>query len=280
MQKSYSDPVIRHKTPLLHDGFVSMLVIGKSGCGKTKFVETLIPLLSDSIRTIIIATIIHGVPLHRQILEYCKRKNIYGGISYDPDELREYVDISAENNAVNMQKQGLLLFDDFNDGRMRGPYWDFAVHAFSKLRNLGWNFIIIAQYPTFIPPIIRNNSNCRVFFDCYSSSANRAIASDLKSRVEDPSVLPTLFEYIRAIPYTYLLVQDRPFTISAGELDKAKAVVKEGDTVIPTYNEILNELGVSSAEELDKKSAYLQAKAGNTARRLTYAMRRTEDENQ
>jgi len=271
MLKSYHDPSVKHKSEILRDGFVSMVVIGKSGCGKTKFVESLIPLFSDKIKTIIVATIIHDVPLHRQIIEYCRRRNMTGGISYDPDELRSYVDMSAENKTVNMDKQGLMFFDDFNDGRARGPYWDFAIHAFTKLRNLGWNFIIISQYPTYIPPIIRNNSTCRVFFDCYSASALRSIESDLKSRVQDKDVVGNLLEYTRQVPYTYILVQDRPFTISAGTLTTVMPIVKNGSTIIPTYNEILKELHVNNREELDKKSAQLQIKAGNTSRRVLEA---------
>lgn len=245
-----------------------MLVIGKSGCGKTKFIESIIPHFSDSVETVVIATIIQNVPLHKQIIQYCKENGKKGGISFSPVELSTYVDRSAELGNVNMNRQGLMIFDDFNDGRKTGAYWDFTIHAFTKLRNLGWNFIIISQYPSFIPPIIRNNSTCRVLFECYSDSANRTFMNDIKARVHDQEVLHNLTSYLQVVPYTYMLVQDRPFTISAGKLDKAKPIVEQGHTVIPNYQEILRELHVDSREELDKKTAYLQAKAGNTAHQL------------
>lgn len=261
--------VIKHKTAIIRDGFISMMIIGKSGCGKTNFLTSIIPYISDDITTVFIATVINGVKAHKSIVDYCKKEGKFAGVVYDPDTLRGVFIACSDLGRVNENKQGLVIFDDFNIGSNRGPYWDVMIHAFTKLRNAGWNFIIISQYPTFIPPIIRNNTNSRVFFDCYSESANISIRKDIRGRIVDNNAFNLLLEYVHQVPYSYILVQDSPFTISAGSLDKARIVMDEESVKIPTLNELMKEIHVHTPEELNKKSTQLQIKAGNTSSMLS-----------
>lgn len=268
MEINSSSHVIKHRTDILPDGFLSMSVIGKSGCGKTRFLTSLIPLLSPEIKTIIIATVINEVPLHLCIVKYGQQKEIDTAIVTRPADLRRVVDVAREKRLVSENKQGLIIFDDFNTGSKTGPFWDCTIHAFTKLRNLFWNFIIVSQYPTFIPPIIRNNTNVQVLFNCHSQSAIVTFVRDIRNRLDEPFVMDTLIDYIRNVEYTYILVKERPFTVMAGQLEKAKPIITNHDTHIPNLLEIQRELGVKNRRELATKSAMLQVRAGNDASRL------------
>jgi hypothetical protein len=272
------DPaIIKHKSPFFHDGFLSMAVIGKSGCGKSRAIAAVLPGISDSIDTILIATIVKDVPLHLAIQKYFNDKGKFCVITHDPYEAREFVDMAQELGEVTEKKQGLLLVDDFNDGRSSGPYWDFVVHAFTKLRNNGWNFIIAAQQPQFLPTIVRNCTTQRMLFDCYSKTAFTTFTRDVADRVPDQGAYDTLLDYIRAVPYTYMMIREHPFEISAGKLDKFKPVMNEHNVDIPTLSEIEREMGVSGRHEIDMKSRGLQRRAGNTARQLNQSTSRMRD---
>lgn len=262
-------PVIRHASPFFRDGFLSMTIIGKSGCGKTRMLASILPGISPSIKTIVIATVIKGVPLHIAIKNYFQKKGLLCGIEYEPDTLRRFVQMAEEYGQVSLDKQGLIIFDDFNTGRATGPYWDFTIHAFTKLRNSGWNFIILSQQPSFVPTIVRNCTTSRVLFDCYSKSALTTFTRDVADRIPDRNAYNSLLEYIQRIPYSYILIQEHPFEVSAGSLDKFKPVMNESIVMIPTLHELMTEMGVKTREQLDKKSASLQLQAGNTATQLS-----------
>lgn len=261
-------PTIKHSSPFFRDGFLSMTIVGKSGCGKTQMLASILPGISPSIKTVIIATVVKNVPVHLAIKEYFTKKGIYSAISYDPMELRGFVEYAEKIGHVSLERQGLIIFDDFNTGRATGPYWEFIIHAFTKLRNSGWNFIILSQQPSFIPTIVRNCTTSRILFDCYSKSALSTFTRDVVDRIPDRGAYDTLLDYIQKVPYSYVLVQEHPFEVSAGSLDKFRPVMNENIVMMPTLRELMSEMGVKSREALDTKSARLQAQAGNTAPQL------------
>lgn len=258
-------PRITHQSTFYRPGFLSMTIIGKSGCGKTRMLTSILPGISKSIRTVLIATAIHNVPYHLSIQSYFQTKNIFCGISHSPDEMREAVIRLEARRIVTLERQGLIIFDDFNTGSYCGPYWEFVIHAFTKLRNTGWNFIIISQNPTFIPPIVRNCTTARVLFDCNSRSALATFTADVSDRLVDASAYKSLLEYIRKVQYSYILIREHPFDICAGKLGNIKPVMNDSIVLVPTMNELMQEMSVSSERDLDSESARLQSEAGNTA---------------
>jgi len=242
-----------------------MVIIGKSGCGKTRMLASILPGISSDIRTVLIATVVRNVPLHLAIRDYFRERGIYCGISHDPSEMRTYVDMAERVGSVSLSRQGLIIFDDFNTGRATGPYWEFIIHAFTKLRNNGWNFILVSQQPSFVPTIVRNCTTVRALFDCYSKSALQTFTKDVADRIPDRHAYDMLLDYIRSVPYTYVLVQEHPFEVSAGKMDDFKVVMDSKDVIIPTLHDLMKEMGVTNVGELGAKSAMLQAKAGNTS---------------
>jgi energy-coupling factor transporter ATP-binding protein EcfA2 len=71
-----------------------MVIIGKTGCGKTEFLRALVPVFSDSIRTVIIATVLAGTSVHEELLN-------------------DFVD--SGRSAVICHKPELLMGDPDND---------------------------------------------------------------------------------------------------------------------------------------------------------------------
>jgi ABC-type dipeptide/oligopeptide/nickel transport system ATPase component len=262
-------PVIKHKSNFFRDGFLSMIVIGKSGCGKTRFLASILPGLSDAIQTVLVASIIKDVPLHKAIVDYYRKKGIRTGTANSPEEIKVAVNVLEARGEVTLEKQGLIIFDDFNNGKSTGPYWDFVIHAFTKLRNSGWNFIIMAQQPSFLPPIVRTCSTCRVLFDCYSKSAFTTFAKDVMDRLPNRDMFRVLVRYLQEVPFSYILVQEHPFEIGAGTLDKCKTVINKNMVKMPSVEALEKELGVPNLQELDAKTKALQIKAGNNNPNLT-----------
>ena len=260
--------IVKHNSDFFRNGFLSMTIIGKSGCGKTEMLASILPGISLDIKTIFIATVIKDAPAHIAIKNYFLSHGVYCGITHDPFELRASFNMAADNQRVSLNRPGLVIFDDFNTGRATGPFWDVTIHAFTKLRNNGWHFILLAQQPSFVPTIVRNCTTARVLFDCYSKSALTSFTRDVKDRVSDQSAYEGLIEYIQKIPYSYMLVRERPFDISAGKGGNIRSVINGSSVVMPTLQELMNEIGVKSKAELDTKSKMLQREAGNDSRHL------------
>jgi energy-coupling factor transporter ATP-binding protein EcfA2 len=268
----YTDPEpIEHKG-FFRPGFLSAVIIGKSGSGKTRLLTEILPLISDRIKTIIIATVIRGNPMHQAIVDFFNKKRGYiSGIIHTPEELHQFINECEKLNHVSLEgNQGLIVFDDFSY-KYGDNYTQFMIHAYTRLRNAGWHFITMCQYPTMLPPVIRNNSTFRIFFDNYSKSALDCFQKDIVGRVASIDALSTLIHYIQSVPYTYLLQQENPFTISAGKLLDVKKILTSTDLDEPSLDQIEKELGVKSKDELKKRTAYLQRQAGNTSTLLDYS---------
>lgn len=259
-------PKLKHKSDYFRDGLIALSIIGKTGCGKTYLLASILPLISDKIETVFIATAIDNVPVHKAIREYFRNRGIYCEIAKTPNEALNLVEEAVKRGYVTLQKQGLLIFDDFKDGSEKGPYWKFTVHAFNTYRNHGWNFIILAQQPKQLDTDIRNNTTMRIFFNCYSVHAVRAFSDDIAARVPDQEAFDKLIEYTQSVPYSYVMVRDNPFEVSAGKLLDIKTALTSKDVVIPTLNDLMKEMGVRSPAQLEKKSAEAQMEAGNTSR--------------
>lgn len=261
-------PIIKHDGDFLRDGFLAMSIVGKSGCGKTVMLSSILSKLSSSIKTVLIATVVRANPDHIAIVDYFRKKGVFSAICEDPEMMytfTRHVEISGE---VSPKRQGLIVFDDFNTGKPTGPFWEFTVHAFTKLRNMGWNFIIIAQQPSFIPTIVRNCTTARVLFNCYSKQATYDFFKDFKHLVQSPSVLEDLKQFIQDVRYSYIMVQEYPFTISVGMRAVKTPIFGKGITTVPSVKEIKRQLNVKTMGEMDKVSKGLQKEAGNTSNKL------------
>jgi len=270
----YRDPVIIHNVPktlhdgnVFRDGLLSLIVIGKSGCGKSQLVAQLLQFISKSIKYIFIATLLEGNQFHKDIQTWAKQHKIYCRVSHSPEELMGAIDLARERRLVDIGKdEGLLLCDDFSiNNRSRAIYEDFVVHAFTRFRNYGWHFIIISQDPTMIATSVRNCSTSRILFNCASRSSTNTFIRDIDDEITTKPEFKTLLKYIKVIPYSYIFVKEAPIEVYIGKGLVQRKVMDLNEVSLPTYEEILNELGVSSAKQLTKKAVQTQKDMGNTA---------------
>lgn len=264
-------PKIHHNSDLFRDGWISFMLCGKSGCGKTSLMAELIPGISDSIRFICIATMVYRNPFHLAIKEWCEKTHRICVISDDPERIRYFITQLHRNELLIPGEQELLLvFDDFSiNNRSGSRHENLVVEAFTRWRNLGVNIVIVCQDASMVATSCRNCTNMRVLFNSASKTAMHTFIKDVIERVPDAHAFQGLVKYIMSTPYTYILVRDSPLDISVGKGTSMKKVMDESSVDVPTYEELMKEIGVSSERELSEKSKEMQKSIGNTAEELS-----------
>lgn len=265
-------PVIRHQSPIYRDGWISAMICGKSGCGKTSLMTDIIPGISKCIRCICIATLVHNNPFHNAIRDWAISNNIGFYISDDPYKIEAFVEEIRKNNfLIPGTRELLLIFDDFscNNGRDSARE-SLVVKAFTKWRNYGVNVIIVCQDVTMVATSARNCTNMRVLFGSGSIDAIRAFVKDIRPRVPDPRIIDDLLKYINSRKYYYLMARDNPFELTLGKGTEMRTVVTEESVVIPTYKEIVAEMGLPQKRSGDLRSEAIkmQREMGNDADEL------------
>ena len=255
------------------------MICGKSGCGKTSLMAQLVPGVSDKIKFIVIATMVYRNPFHMAVQEWAKKNKRVCVISSDPDKIRQFVtELHMKGWLIPGSQEMLLIFDDFSiNNRSGSKHENLVVEAFTRWRNLGVNIIVVCQDASMVATSCRNCTNMRILFNCASKSALHTFGKDIVDRVPNYEAYQNLVRYITSKPYSYILVRDNPLEISVGQGTDIKKVMTESSVIVPTYNELLKEMGAGSPQELDSKSTEMQKKMGNDAREL-YSSSESDDE--
>lgn len=265
-------PVIKHVSPIYRDGWISAMICGKSGCGKTALMTEIIPGISKSIKCICIATMVVGNPFHEAIREWALSNGIGFYISSNPGYIDAFVEkLRSTGFLVPGVRELLLIFDDFSaNKRGDSARENLVVRAFTKWRNYGINVIVVCQDATMIATSARNCTNMRVLFGSGSIDAIRAFVKDVRPRVPDQRIIDNLLRYINSKKYYYLMVRDNPFELTLGKGTDMRTVVTEESVRIPTYKEIVSEMGVQDKKggSLRKEAIEMQKDMGNDADEL------------
>lgn len=263
-------PKLHHKSPLFRDGWISFLICGKSGCGKTSLMAQLIPGIAKEIKFICIATVVHRNPFHLAIQKWADQNKKSCVISSSPDKIREFV-VSLHDGGwlIPGKRELLLIFDDFSiHNRSGSQHENLVVEAFTRWRNLGVNIIIVCQDSTMVAPSCRNCTNMRILFNSASRSAIHTFTKDVIDRVPDQNIMMDLIKYITSIPYSYILIQEGPLEVSIGKGNETRKIMTEHEVMVPTYHEIMKEIGATNKTDLKKKSIQMQLGMGNTSSKL------------
>jgi hypothetical protein len=273
-------PKIKHNSTLFRDGWISFMLCGKSGCGKTSLMAELIPGISDSIKFICIATMVYRNPFHLAIKSWCEKTHRVCVISDNPEKVRYFITQLHRNGLLVPGEQELLLiFDDFSiSNRSGSKYENLVVEAFTRWRNLGVNIVIVCQDASMVATSCRNCTNMRVLFNSASRTAINTFMKDIIERVPNAQVMRNLLKYVTSVPYTYILFRDGPMDVSVGKGTDMKKVMDESAVVVPTYQELMKEIGVNDAQDLMEKSSEMQREIGNTAPELSSSSRTREPE--
>lgn len=243
------------------------MICGKSGCGKTSLLAQLIPGISQNIKFICIASMVYHNPFHLAIQDWCSGRKKTCVINDNPERIRAFVDgLHRYNMLIPGKKEMLMIFDDFSiHNRSGSEPENLVVEAFTRWRNLGVNIIIICQDASMVATSCRNCTNMRILFSSASKTALHTFMKDIVDRVPDPLVLQDLVRYIISVPYTYILVRENPLDVSVGKGTDIKKVMTEKSVIVPTYQELMHQMGASNPSQLKTLGASMQLRMGNTA---------------
>jgi|WetSurMetagenome_2_1015567.scaffolds.fasta_scaffold146645_3 hypothetical protein len=262
-------PGIKHKSELYHDGWISFMLCGKSGCGKTSLMAQLIPGISDKIKFICIATQVYRNPFHLAIKDWAEKHHIICVINSDPEAIRNFVtQLHAQGMLVPGEQEMLLIFDDFSiHNRSGSKQQNLVIEAFTRWRNLGVNLVVVCQDATMVAPNCRNCVNMSVLFSS-NAGARYNFNKAFIDMVPDRAAYDNLMKYITSVPYSYVLIRYGPFEVSVGKGTNIKKVMDEHSVIVPTYRELMAEIGADSPEKLNEMTMSMQKKIGNTAHQL------------
>jgi GTPase SAR1 family protein len=280
-------PKLKHRDQLYRDGWLSFMLCGKSGCGKTSLMAKLVPGISEKVKFIVIATQNEGNPFHLAIQKWSKEHKRVCVISSDADAIREFMSgLHRKGWLVPGTQEALLIFDDFAiDKRSTRKSENLVVEAFTRWRNMGVNFVIVCQDASMVATSCRNCTNMRALFASASNTALRTFNKDIIDRVADQEVYKDMVRYICTIPYSYILIRESPLEVAIGKGTTVKRIMGDHDVTVPTYRELMRELGAKNPGEMTHMADGLQRGIGNTAPELGSNSRRgasddSEDESE
>lgn len=262
-------PKIKHVSPFYRDGWISMMLCGRSGCGKTSLMSLLIPGISDKIRIVCIATLVYNNPFHLAIKKWCEDTKRVCVINDDPEKIRRFVTEARQMGAIRPGEQEMIIiFDDFAiHNRSDRHRENLVIEAFTRWRNLGVNVVVVCQDATMVAPQCRNCIGIKILFNSDPHSMY-SFNKNVLSLAPDPENYQELMRYITQVPYSYVVVRDGPFDVSVGQGRSIRPVMTAKSVIVPTFKEIMSEIGVRTPEQLDKKTREIQKRIGNTAHQL------------
>lgn len=263
-------PTLTH-SGVFRPGWISLMMCGKSGCGKTRLMAELVPSISPQIRFICIATHVYRNPFHLAVKDWATKQKRVCVILDDPTYIEQFVKTLHEKRFLVPGRQELLvIFDDFSINRhSKSKDNNLVIEAFTRWRNLGVNFVVVCQDATMVAPSCRNCTNMRILFNSASRDSISAFSKDIVDRVADYDTYANLIRYITSIPYSYILIRENPLELSVGKGMEARSIMTDHSVDIPTYGEIMQEIGAGSPCELDALTRRMQKRMGNTAPQLT-----------
>lgn len=259
-------PGIKHNSELYRDGWISFMLCGKSGCGKTSLMAELIPGISEQIKFICIATMVYNNSFHLAIKDWAKRNHRICVISDDPAAIRNFVtQLHYQGHLVPGEQEMLLIFDDFAiHNRSDRPRQNLVVEAFTRWRNLGVNMVVVCQDVTMVAPNCRNCINMSILFNS-NAAARYNFNKAFYDLIPDKPAYEQVMRYITSVPYSYVLIRYNPFEISVGKGTRIRRVMDDKSVVVPTYRELMSEIGAGTPAELESMSMRMQRSIGNTA---------------
>ena len=156
-------PLLEHRDKeILNKGSNFMTIVGKSGTGKTVLLDHIVPKYKAN--NIIVCSLIKDNDVHQAIFEWSDENGIDCCIVHNLEDATRAVDIAkAKFHSLPPNQRHnhhtILIFDDFSkykSGR-DNPLNNFAIQAYSTLRNCGFSFIFVTQDYSNIPTLVRSN---------------------------------------------------------------------------------------------------------------------------
>lgn len=217
---------VKHKSKYLPNSHILCSITGGTGTGKSTFLLSILDSIYN-VSQILVCSLIVGNPVYDSIENYCKDNKIEYYFSANPLEAQETIGEMIEKKKKDTW--GVIIFDDFNQGRVNNgsnAFTKCTVMSACMLRNYGYNMFFITQSPTNIPTLIRNNLNMRV---CYKLNNQ----FDIKSQRQDfstcvginPKLFMRLYREISNVPFSFILLSNNNLYLYInGETDEPEKI--------------------------------------------------------
>lgn len=167
----------KHLSQYFPDGHLSMILVGRSSCGKSTILREIIPQIANLSQVIVLTRVI-GNPVFDGVREYCENTinkktiseenpdglPIQFGIAYNEEDAEELIESFVGSKPPDTA--GFIIFDDFtnlNSSRSDGLN-RIQNTVYSMLRNYGYHNACLTQNPTNVPTLSRANATMRFLF--------------------------------------------------------------------------------------------------------------------
>lgn len=218
---------IKHRSPYLGDGHLSIQITGASGTGKSTFLVDLIPNIDLS--QIAIFSRIQNNPVNEAIEKYCNANEIEYFFTWDVDTASEIVEEMISKRKENDNKFSLLIFDDFtNYNTSRNDvYQRFLNTCNGLLRNYQCHTCFITQSAMNVSTLFRTNTNVKVLFRMNEKYSIQSIKRDFMENFEISSEqFDELYKLVKKVKHSYLMLSNNQklYIYIHGEMDKPQEV--------------------------------------------------------
>lgn len=156
-------PLLKHRDEsILNKGSNFITIVGKSGTGKTVLLDHIVP--KFKVMNIIVCSLIKDNEVHETIADWADEHDIDCCVVNTLERAVQAVDIAkakflAQPPEERYKYHTLLVFDDFSKFKTGrdNPLNNFAIQAYSTLRNCGFSMIFVTQDYSNIPTLVRAN---------------------------------------------------------------------------------------------------------------------------
>jgi len=221
------------KTPHL-----AMFIVGKSGCGKSSILLSVIMKVRD-ISNLIVCTLISGNPVNELISQHCKQNGItYTEINEIDNAMDQMTDIVENGKKPKDKPYTLIIFDDWNANTTKrdDPYTKMKNEVFSKWRNKKCSIIEVVQSYTMISTLLRTNITAFIMFpmnDKYAIQNARKDVINMMDITEDE--FTDWYKKIIQKDHSFIMgVKDRAYIslqdVKNGEIQEYKFNRHESDS--------------------------------------------------
>jgi len=216
--------VVKHKSPYLLDGHLSIGLIGASGSGKSFLLTTLLPCIDVS-QVIILSRLKH-LSIYDAIESYCNENGIEFFNETDPAPAYEVIQSAMDTKPAD--KYGIFIIDDFTayNSSRTDEYVKVMNLASGMARNLGYYNIFITQNSTNISTLSRTNTNHMACFVMNQRHAKQSMSESFETMTgHSGEVFNQLYKkYVKGITHGFLWWNHKDVYVYSPQTEELKKV--------------------------------------------------------
>lgn len=209
--KGFEVPPPKPTVPWLPPSIIGS-VTGRSGCGKTTLVKSIVPHI-PSLSRIYYCSLVEGNPIITALATWANDNKVKLRIAETFDAIQQAIDEAKTEGRMNISGMTLLIADDVHVGKkgsQGGKVADLISMIYCQLRNYRCHMLFLSQSPLIMSTIGRTNLNFAVTYPTNSRTSVRASIEIIASvaNVEEEDV-EKAYRMIQSYPHGFLLAVDK-----------------------------------------------------------------------